>query len=243
MLRASTPPAVVAADHRALAHGNEDPLLVAMGKRPVVCGSHDWSLCRKQRRRADGALGTATKSLLTSRSVSKLVGTSDFIQLDELRVRSALESNRYLYLTSNQPSVVCRDTPCASPRCLQAAQVVETKREQLERGRAIVAAAAVGERLILSHALGQQRGRHHALRGLRAACMRHAAEGWLRRRVGFQPSLPALGLGSLAQLSSWDSLEQQRRLQGALVRVAARDRRIDAVRSAGKKSRIRDSSV
>ena len=52
----------------------------------------------------------------------------------------------------------------------------------------------------------------------------HAAEGWLRRRFGFQPSLPALGLGSLTQLSSWDILEQQRRLQGALARVAAHDR-------------------
>ena len=125
---------MAAADHRTLAHGNEDPLLVAMGKRPVVCGSHDWSLCRKQRRRADGALGTATKSLLTSRSVSKLVGASDFIHFDELRVRSALESNRNPSLTSNQSSVVCRDSPCASPRCLQAAQVVETKRELLQRG-------------------------------------------------------------------------------------------------------------
>ena len=48
----------------------------------------------------------------------------------------------------------------------------------------------------------------------------YAAEGWLRRRVGFQPSLLALGLGSLAKLSIWDSLEQQWRLQGALVRVA-----------------------
>ena len=102
MASASTPPAVVAADHRALAHGSEDPLLAAMGKRPVVCGSHDWSLCRKQRRRADGALGTATKSLLTSRSVSKLVGASDFIHFDEPRVRTALESNRNISLTSNQ---------------------------------------------------------------------------------------------------------------------------------------------
>ena len=49
----------------------------------------------------------------------------------------------------------------------------------------------------------------------------HAAEGWLRRRVGFQTSLLALGLGSLAKLSIWDSLEQQWRLQGALARVAA----------------------
>ena len=34
-------------------------------------------------------------------------------------------------------------------------------------------------------------------------------------------TVPALELGSWAQLSSQDSLEQQRRLQGALVRVAA----------------------
>ena len=121
--------------------------------------------------------------------------------------------------------------------------MVETKRELLERGRAIAAAAAVGERLILAHALGQQRGRHHALRGLRAACMQHAAEGQQRCRFGLQPSLLALGLGSLAQVSSWVSLEQQRRLQGALARVAPLRPRIAAVCSAGKKSRIRDSSV
>ena len=134
---------------------------------------------------------------MRSSSVSKLVGTSDFIHFDELRVRSPLESNRNPSLTSNRSSVVCRDTPCASPGCLQAAQVVETKRELLERGRAISTAAAVGERPILSHVCGRQRDRHHALRGLRAACVRHAAEGWLRRRVGFQPSLLRLGLDSL----------------------------------------------
>ena len=60
---------------------------------------------------------------------------------------------------------------------------------------------------------------------------------------GLQPCLLVLELGSLAQLSCWDSSEQQRRPQGALERVAVRDRRIAAVRSAGKKSRIRDSSV
>ena len=37
---------------------------------------------------------------------------------------------------------------------------------------------------------------------------------------GLQPCLPVLGLGSLTQLSSRASLEQQRRLQGALARVA-----------------------
>ena len=42
-------PVVAAADHRTLDHGSEDPLLAAMGKRPVVCGSHDWSLCSVQR--------------------------------------------------------------------------------------------------------------------------------------------------------------------------------------------------
>ena len=94
-------------------------------------------------------------------------------------------------------------------------------RELLQRGRAMAAAAAVGERLILSHVLGRWRDRdrpHGRLRGMHVV---HAAEGWMRRRVGFQPSLPALGLGSLAQLSSWDSSEQQWRLQGALARVAA----------------------
>ena len=221
MARASTPPAVVAADHRALAHGNEDPLLVAMGKRPVVCGSHDWSLCRKQRRRADGALGTATKSLLTSRSVSKLVGTSDFIHVNNLEVRGSVPSNRKPSLPLLLSCVACRDSPCASARCLQAAQVVGMSRELLQRGRAMAAAAAVGERLILSHVLGRWRDRHRLHGGLRGMHAAHAAEGWLRRRVGFQPSLPALGLGSLAQLSSWDSSEQQWRLQGALARVAA----------------------
>ena len=75
------------------------------------------------------------------------------------------------------------------------------------------------------------------------ACVQHAAEGQQRRRFGWQPCLPALELGSWAKLSSQDSLEQQRRLKGALVRVAPLDRRIAAVCSAGKKSRIRDSSV
>ena len=124
-----------------------------------------------------------TESLWKSRSVSKLVGTSDFIQLDELRVRSALESNRNPYLTSNQSSVVCRDTPCASPRCLQATKVVGTKRELLERGRTIAAAAAVGERLILSHICGRQRDRHRPQRGCGEACVRHAAEEQQRCRL------------------------------------------------------------
>ena len=104
---------------------------------------------------------------------------------------------------------------------LQVTKVIETKRELLERGRASAAAAAVAERPIHARVCGRQRDRDRALRGCRAACMRHAAEGWLRRRFGFQPSLPALGLGSLAQLSSWDSSEQQWRLKGALARVAA----------------------
>ena len=93
-------------------------------------------------------------------------------------------------------------------------------RELLQRGRAMAAAAAVGERLILSHVLGRWRDRHRPLGGLRGMHAVHAAEGWLRRRVGFQPYLLRLGLGSLTQLSSQDSLEQQRRLQGALARVA-----------------------
>ena len=179
--------------------------------------------------------------------MSKLVGACTSMGLDELGVCSPLTSNRNPSLTSNQSSVVSRDSPCASPRCLQAAQVVETKRELLQRGRAMAAAAAVGERLILSHVLGRWRDRHRPHGGLRAACMQHAAEGQQRCRFGWQPCLPALELSSLAQLSRWDSFQQQKRFQGALVRVAARDRRIDAVRSAfrfaTKKSRIRDSSV
>ena len=139
---------------------------------------------------------------MRSSSVAKLVGTSDFIHFDELRVRSPLSSNRHPSLTSNRSSVVCRDSPCASARCLPAAQVVETKRELLERGRAIAAAAAVGERPILSHVCGRQRERHRAHGGLRAACVRHAAEGQQRRRFGLQSSLLVLGLDSLAKLSS-----------------------------------------
>ena len=41
-----------------------------------------------QRRGADGALGTATKSLSRSRSVSSLFGTSDLISFDDLEVSS-----------------------------------------------------------------------------------------------------------------------------------------------------------
>ena len=172
-------------------------------------------------RRADGALDHRAESLSTSRSVSNGVGASDFIHIDDLEVRGSVPSNCKPSLALLLSSVVSRDSPCASPRCLQAAQVVETKRELLQRGRAIAAAAAVGERLILSHMLGRWRDRHRPQRGLRVACVQHAAEGQQRRRFGWQPCLPALELGSWAQLSSQDSLEQQRRLQGALVRVAA----------------------
>ena len=140
---------------------------------------------------------TATESPSSSSSVSKLVGACTSMSLDELRVRSPLTSNRNPSLTSNRSSVVCRDAPCASARCLQVTKVVGTKRELLERGRASAAAAAVAEKRIISRVCGRQRDRHRALRGLRAACVRHAAEGWLRRRVGFQPSLLRLGLGSL----------------------------------------------
>ena len=49
MLRASTPPAVVAADHRTLDHGSHEAALAAMVKRPVVCGGHGRSLCSVQR--------------------------------------------------------------------------------------------------------------------------------------------------------------------------------------------------
>ena len=126
---------------------------------------------------------------------------------------------------------------------LQVTKVVGTKRELLERDRASAAAAAVAERPIHARVCGRQRDRDRALRGCRAACMRHAAEGQQRRMFGLQPCLPVLGLGSLTQLSSRASLEQQRRLQGALARVAPLRPRIAAVRSAGAESRIRDSSV
>ena len=78
-------------------------------------------------------------------------------------------------------------------------------RELLQRGRAMAAAAAVGERPIISHVCGQQRDRHRASPSLRlpgAACVRHVAEGQQRRRFGLQPSLLVLGLDSLAKLSS-----------------------------------------
>ena len=109
--------------------------------------------------------------------MSKLVGACTLMSLDELRVRSPLSSNRKHLLTSNRSAVVHRDSPCASPRCLQVAEVVGMKREQLERGYASAAAAAVGEKLIISHVCGRQRDRHRAHGGLRAACVRHAAEG------------------------------------------------------------------
>ena len=88
---------------------------------------------------------------MRSSSVSKLVGASDFIHIDDLEVRGSVPSNRKPSLALLLSSVVSRDSPCASPRCLQAAQVVLMKRELLQRGRAMAAAAAVGERLILSH--------------------------------------------------------------------------------------------
>ena len=169
---------------------------------------------------------------MRSSSVSKLVGASDFIHINDLEVRGSVPSNRKPSLALLLSSVVSRDSPCASPRCLQAAQVVLMKRELLQRGRAMAAAAAVAERPILSHMLGRWRDRHRSQRGLRVACVQHAAEGQQRRRFGLQPSLPALELGSSDQLSSWDSLEQQRRLQGALARVAPLERRIAAVRTA-----------
>ena len=48
--------------------------------------------------------------------------------------------------------------------------------------------------------------------GCGEACVQHAAEGQERKMFGSQPSLLALGLGSLDHLSSLESLEQQRRL-------------------------------
>ena len=108
---------------------------------------------------------------MRSSSVSKLVGASDFIHIDDLEVRGSVPSNRKPSLALLLSSVVCRDSLCASPRCLQVAEVVGMKREQLQRGRAIAAAAAVGERLILSHALGQQRDRHRPLAASARACV------------------------------------------------------------------------
>ena len=102
---------------------------------------------------------------MSSSSVSKLVGASDFIRIDDLEVRGSVPSNRKPSLALLLSSVVSRDSPCASPRCLQAAQVVLMKRELLQRGRAMAAAAAVAERPILSHARGRQRDRHRPQRG------------------------------------------------------------------------------
>ena len=103
--------------------------------------------------------------------VLNLVGTSDFIHLNGLEVRGSVPSNCKPSLALLQSSVVCRDSLCASPRCLQVAEVVGMKREQLERGYASAAAAAVGEKLIISHVCGRQRDRHRALRGCREACV------------------------------------------------------------------------
>ena len=114
---------------------------------------------------------------MTSSSVSKLVGTCNSMSLDELRVRSPLSSNRKPPLTSNRSAVVCRDALCVSARCLQVTKVVGTKRKLLERDCASAAAAAVAERPIHRRVCGRQRDRDRALRGCRAACMRHAAEG------------------------------------------------------------------
>ena len=113
---------------------------------------------------------------MRSSSVSKLVGASDFIHIDDLEVRGSVPSNRKPSLALLLSSVACRDSPCASPGCLQAAQVVETKRGLLERDRAMAAAAAVAEKLILSHVCARQRDRGSTSpssrlpRGMHAAC-------------------------------------------------------------------------
>ena len=70
-----------------------------------------------------------------SSSVSKLVGASDFIHIDDLEVRGSVPSNRKPSLALLLSSVACRASPCASARCLQAAQVVGMSRELLERER------------------------------------------------------------------------------------------------------------
>ena len=221
MLRTLTPPAVVAADHGRSDGSAHSHRACAADKPLGSAGGHGRSLCTIRSPRDFSAGATATESPSRSSSVSKLVGASDFIHIDDLEVRGSVPSNRKPSLALLLSSVACRDSPCASARCLQAAQVVGMSRELLQRGRAMAAAAAVGERLILSHVLGRWRDRHRPHGGLRAACMQHAAERQQRCRFGWQPSLLALGLGSSAQLSSWDSSEQQWRLQGALARVAA----------------------
>ena len=124
-----------------------------------------------------------TRLLWTSRSVSNGVGASDFIHFNDLEVRGSVPSNRKPSLALLQSSVVCRDSPCASPRCLQAAQVVGMKRELLQRGRTMAAAAAVAERPILSHARGRQRDRHRPHCGLRARAL-HACGMQLRGSRG-----------------------------------------------------------
>ena len=122
-----------------------------------------------------------TKPLSMSRSVFSGVGTSGFINIDDPEVRDSVPSNRKPSLALLLSSVACRDSPCASARCLQAAQVVGMhvgmSRELLQRGRAMAAAAAVGERLILLHVLGRWRDRHRPHGGLRGMHAAHAAEG------------------------------------------------------------------
>ena len=111
---------------------------------------------------------------MRSSSVSKLVGASDFIHIDDLEVRGSVPSNRKPSLALLLSSVVSRDSPCATARCLQVTKVIEMKRELLERNRASASAAAVAEKLIISRVCGRQRDRHHALRGLRARHVRAA---------------------------------------------------------------------
>ena len=87
--------------------------------------------------------------------VYELVDTSGFISFDDLEVRGHVLSNYNTSLTTIPSSVVRRLSHCATARCLQAAKVVETKCEQLERMRAIAAAAAAAERPIFSHDRGR----------------------------------------------------------------------------------------
>ena len=81
-------PAVVAASYRTRVLHSEEVLLAVQNSKLGSAGKHSRIVYAQQRRGADGARGTVTKSLSMSRSVSNGVGASDFIHVDDPEVRS-----------------------------------------------------------------------------------------------------------------------------------------------------------
>ena len=138
------------------------------------------------RSRAVGARGTATESPSSSSSVSKLVGACTLMSLDELRVRSPLSSNRKPPLTSNRSAVVCRDAPCASPRCCRSQRLSERSascssataqalpRLPWPRGPSTRASAAGSAIAIALFAAAARHACGMRLRGSRGACLAYS---------------------------------------------------------------------